>query len=70
MIRHILIILTCVVSVLLIGIIFFQSPRQESLSNAFNGEKVYVSSLNKTLIRMTYLLTLILVLLLVAIKMI
>lgn len=70
MIRHILIILTCIVSVLLVGIIFFQSPRQESLSNAFNGEKVYVSSLNKTLIRMTYLLTLVLVLLLVAIKMI
>lgn len=70
MVRHILIILTCVVSVLLIGIIFFQSPRQESLSNAFNGEKVYISSLNKTLIRMTYLLTLVLVLLLVAIKMI
>ena len=40
MIRHILIILTCIVSILLIGIIFFQSPRQESLSNAFNGEKV------------------------------
>ena len=70
MMRHILIILTYIVSILLIGIIFFQSPRQESLSNAFNGEKVYVSSLNKTLIRMTYLLTLILVLLLVAIKMI
>lgn len=70
MIRHILIILTCVVSILLIGIIFFQSPRQESLSNAFNGEKVYVSSLNKTLIRMTYLLTLVLVLLLIALKMI
>lgn len=70
MIRHILIILTCIVSVLLVGIIFFQSPRQESLSNAFNGEKVYVSSLNKTLIRMTYLLTLVLVLLLVVIKLI
>jgi len=68
--RHILIILTCIVSILLIGIIFFQSPRQESLSNAFNGEKVYVSSLNKTLIRMTYLLTLVLVLLLIALKMI
>lgn len=70
MIRHILIILTCIVSILLIGIIFFQSPRQESLSNAFNGEKVYVSSLNKTLIRMTYLLTLVLVLLLIVLKMI
>jgi len=70
MVRHILIILTCIVSILLIGIIFFQSPRQESLSNAFNGEKVYVSSLNKTLIRMTYLLTLVLVLLLIALKMI
>lgn len=70
MIRHILIILTCIVSILLIGIIFFQSPRQESLSNAFNGEKVYVSSLNKTLIRMTYLLTLVLVLLLVTLKLI
>lgn len=70
MIRHILIILTCIVSILLIGIIFFQSPRQESLSNAFNGEKVYVSSLNKTLIRMTYLLTLILVLLLLTLKLI
>ena len=70
MIRHILIILTCIVSILLIGIIFFQSPRQESLSNAFNGEKVYVSSLNKTLIRITYLLTLVLVLLLIALKMI
>lgn len=68
--RHILIILTCIVSILLIGIIFFQSPRQESLSNAFNGEKVYVSSLNKTLIRITYLLTLVLVLLLIALKMI
>lgn len=68
--RHILIILTCIVSILLIGIIFFQSPRQESLSNAFNGEKVYVSSLNKTLIRMTYLLTLVLVLLLVILKLI
>ena len=70
MIRHILIILTCIVNILLIGIIFFQSPRQESLSNAFNGEKVYVSSLNKTLIRMTYLLTLILVSLLVILKLI
>lgn len=70
MMRHILIILTCIVSILLIGIIFFQSPRQESLSNAFNGEKVYVSSLNKTLIRMTYLLTLILVSLLVILKLI
>lgn len=68
--RHILIILTCIVSILLIGIIFFQSPRQESLNNAFNGEKVYVSSLNKTLIRMTYLLTLVLVLLLVTLKLI
>lgn len=68
--RHILIILTCIVSILLIGIIFFQSPRQESLSNAFNSEKVYVSSLNKTLIRMTYLLTLVLVLLLVTLKLI
>ena len=68
--RHILIILTCIVSILLIGIIFFQSPRQESLSNAFNGEKVCVSSLNKTLIRMTYLLTLVLVLLLVTLKLI
>lgn len=68
--RHILIILTCIASILLIGIIFFQSPRQESLSNAFNGEKVYVSSLNKTLIRMTYLLTLVLVLLLVTLKLI
>ena len=68
--RHILIILTCIVSILLIGIIFFQSPRQESLSNAFNGEKVYVSSLNKTLIRMTYLLTLVFVLLLVTLKLI
>lgn len=68
--RHILIILTCIVSILLIGIIFFQSPRQENLSNAFNGEKVYVSSLNKTLIRMTYLLTLVLVLLLVTLKLI
>lgn len=68
--RHILIILTCIVSILLIGIIFFQSPRQESLSNAFNGEKVYVSSLNKMLIRMTYLLTLVLVLLLVTLKLI
>lgn len=68
--RHILIILTCIVSILLIGIIFFQSPRQESLSNAFNGEKVYVSSLNKTLIRMTCLLTLVLVLLLVTLKLI
>ena len=68
--RHILIILTCIVSILLIGIIFFQSPRQESLSNAFNGETVYVSSLNKTLIRMTYLLTLVLVLLLVTLKLI
>lgn len=70
MIRHILIILTCIVSILLIGIIFFQSPRQESLSNAFNGEKVYVSSLNKMLIRITYLLTLVLVLLLVTLKLI
>lgn len=70
MMRHILIILTCIVSILLIGIIFFQSPRQESLSNAFNGEKVYVSSLNKILIRMTYLLTLILVSLLVILKLI
>ena len=70
MIRHILIILTCIVSILLIGIIVFQSPRQESLSNAFNGEKVYVSSLNKTLIRMTYLLTLILVSLLIILKLI
>lgn len=70
MVRHILIILTCIVSIVLTAVILIQTPKQESLSTAFNGEKVYVSSLNKTLIRMTYLLTLVLVLLLVTIKLI
>lgn len=68
--RHILIIITVLVSIFLLGVILFQSPKQESLGNAFNGEKVYVSSLNKTLIRLTYITVVILALLLIALKLI
>lgn len=70
MIRHILIILTCIVSVVLTAVILIQTPKQESLSTAFNGEKVYVSSLNKTLIYLTYALLLLLSVLLIALKLI
>lgn len=70
MIRHILIICTVFVSMFLLGVILFQSSKQESLGNAFNGEKVYVSSLNKTLIRFTYVAVTILALLLIALKLI
>jgi protein translocase SecG subunit len=70
MIRHILIILTCIVSVVLTVVILIQTPKQESLSTAFNGEKVYVSSLNKTLIYLTYALLLLLSVLLIALKLI
>lgn len=70
MIRHILIILTCIVSVVLTAVILIQTPKQESLSTAFNGEKVYVSSLNKTLIYLTYALLLLLSILLIALKLI
>ena len=70
MIRHILIVATIFVSVFLLGVILFQSPKQESLGNAFNGEKVYVSSLNKTLIRFTYISVVVLALLLIALKLI
>lgn len=70
MIRHILIIGTVFMSVFLLGVILFQSPKQESLGNAFNGEKVYVSSLNKTLIRLTYIAVVVLALLLIALKLI
>lgn len=70
MIRHILIILTCIVSVILTVVILIQTPKQESLSTAFNGEKVYVSSLNKTLIYLTYALLLLLSVLLIALKLI
>lgn len=70
MIRHILIILTCIVSVVLTVVILIQTPKQESLSTAFNGEKVYVSSLNKTLIYLTYALLLLLSILLIALKLI
>ena len=70
MTRHILIIVTVLVSIFLLGVILFQSPKQESLGNAFNGEKVYVSSLNKTLIRLTYIAVVILTLLLIALKLI
>lgn len=70
MIRHILIILTCIVSVVLTVVILIQKPKQESLSTAFNGEKVYVSSLNKTLIYLTYALLLLLSVLLIALKLI
>lgn len=70
MVRHILIIITVLVSIFLLGVILFQSPKQESLGNAFNGEKVYVSSLNKTLIRLTYIAVVILTLLLIALKLI
>lgn len=70
MIRHILIILTCIVSVVLTVVILIQTPKQESLSTAFNGEKVYVSSLNKTLIYLTYALLLLLSALLIALKLI
>lgn len=70
MIRHILIILTYIVSVVLTVVILIQTPKQESLSTAFNGEKVYVSSLNKTLIYLTYALLLLLSVLLIALKLI
>lgn len=70
MIRHILIILTCIVSVVLTVVILIQTPKQESLSTAFNGEKVYVSSLNKTLIYLTYVLLFLLSILLIALKLI
>ncbi len=70
MIRHILIICTVFVSMFLLGVILFQSPKQESLGNAFNGEKVYVSSLNKTLIRLTYIAVVVLALLLIVLKLI
>ena len=70
MVRHILIILTCIISVVLTVIILIQTPKQESLSTAFNGEKVYVSSLNKTLIYLTYALLLLLSVLLIALKLI
>ena len=70
MMRHILIICTVFVSMFLLGVILFQSPKQESLGNAFNGEKVYVSSLNKTLIRLTYIAVVVLALLLIVLKLI
>ena len=70
MIRHILIILTCIVSVVLTVVILIQTPKQESLSTAFNGEKVYVSSLNKALICLTYALLLLLSILLITLKLI
>lgn len=70
MVRHILIILTCIVSVVLTAVILIQTPKQESLSTAFNGEKVYVSSLNKTLIYLTYVLLFLLSVLLIALKLI
>lgn len=70
MVRHILIILTCIVSVVLTAVILIQTPKQESLSTAFNGEKVYVSSLNKTLIYLTYALLLLLSVLLITLKLI
>lgn len=70
MMRHILIICTAFVSMFLLGVILFQSPKQESLGNAFNGEKVYVSSLNKTLIRLTYIAVVVLALLLIVLKLI
>lgn len=70
MVRHILIILTCIVSAVLTAVILIQTPKQESLSTAFNGEKVYVSSLNKTLIYLTYALLLLLSILLIALKLI
>lgn len=70
MMRHILIICTAFVSMFLLGVILFQSPKQESLGNAFNGEKVYVSSLNKTLIRLTYVAVVVLALLLIVLKLI
>lgn len=70
MVRHILIILTCIISTVLTVVILIQTPKQESLSTAFNGEKVYVSSLNKTLIYLTYALLLLLSVLLIALKLI
>lgn len=70
MVRHILIILTCIVSVVLTAVILIQTPKQESLSTAFNGEKIYVSSLNKTLIYLTYVLLSLLSVLLIALKLI
>lgn len=70
MVRHILIILTCIVSAVLTVVILIQTPKQESLSTAFNGEKVYVSSLNKTLIYLTYVLLFLLSVLLITLKLI
>lgn len=70
MVRHILIILTCIISTVLTVVILIQTPKQESLSTAFNGEKVYVSSLNKTLIYLTYALLLLLSILLITLKLI
>ena len=70
MVRHILIILTCIISTVLTVVILIQTPKQESLSTAFNGEKIYVSSLNKTLIYLTYGLLSLLSVLLIALKLI
>lgn len=70
MVRHILIILTCIISTVLTVVILIQTPKQESLSTAFNGEKIYVSSLNKTLIYSTYVLLSLLSVLLIALKLI
>jgi len=70
MVRHILIILTCIISTVLTVVILIQTPKQESLSTAFNGEKIYVSSLNKTLIYLTYVLLSLLSVLLIALKLI
>ena len=59
MVRHILIILTCIISTVLTVVILIQTPKQ-----------IYVSSLNKTLIYLTYVLLSLLSVLLIALKLI
>jgi protein translocase, SecG subunit len=48
------IILIFILSIILAVLILSQSPKQESLATAFNGEKVYKNKIETLIMRLTF----------------
>ena len=48
------IILIFILSIILAVLILSQSPKQESLTTAFNGEKVYKNKIETLIMRLTF----------------
>lgn len=51
------IILIFILSIILAVLILSQSPKQESLATAFNGEKVYKNKIETLIMRLTFFIS-------------